>query len=171
MPQISGENNPMYGKDHSEIAKRKIREARAKQVFTKESITKRGKSLSAYYRLYPDSLIEKGKKSTEKLLEYYKNHPEVLITKRLKSGGVGNPNWKGRGTTVKSREILAGRKKPEQCEVCGAIGIICFDHDHETGRFRGWICHRCNAVLGFVKDNGELLVMLKDYLIKSKSNG
>ena len=72
---------------------------------------------------------------------------------------------KGDGLTeLQRREKIAGRKKPKQCELCGAMGIICFDHNHNTGKFRGWICKRCNVVLGLVKDNSELLNSMVKYL-------
>ena len=81
-------------------------------------------------------------------------------------------NWKG-GISLnqkeyqnKRKEKKAGRKKPEQCELCGSLGQICFDHDHKTGEFRGWICHRCNIVLGLVKDNSELLLVMIKYINK-----
>ena len=67
---------------------------------------------------------------------------------------------------LRKKEAVAGRKKPEQCEVCGAMGTICFDHNHETNRFRGWICTRCNTALGYAKDSPELLRRLADYLEK-----
>jgi len=78
-------------------------------------------------------------------------------------------NWKdGRAKTrtLEYKEKIAGRQKPKNCEICGAIGKIDFDHDHVTGKFRGWICRRCNLVLGMVKDNGELLNALAGYLKK-----
>jgi hypothetical protein len=81
--------------------------------------------------------------------------------------GGKNPNWKG-GIgllqQLKNKEIMAGRKRPSQCEICGSLGEICFDHNHKTGEFRGWICHRCNLALGLVKDNTELLLTMIDYL-------
>ena len=58
----------------------------------------------------------------------------------------------------------ATRIKPECCEICGAIGRICFDHDHKTKKFRGWLCIRCNSALGMVKDNYEILISLAEYL-------
>lgn len=88
--------------------------------------------------------------------------------------GEKSTNWKGgisydkKTYFLKRREAIAGRKKPEQCEICGAFGKICLDHNHKTDKFRGWICHRCNVVLGFVKDNRELLNMLIDYLSKNQ---
>ncbi|MEK6881105.1 MAG: endonuclease domain-containing protein [Nanoarchaeota archaeon] len=88
--------------------------------------------------------------------------------------GAKNPLWKGgiskdyksykKAWKIKDRERKAGRKKPENCEICGAMGGICFDHDHKTGTFRGWICRRCNLTLGFVKDSQELLFLMINYL-------
>lgn len=71
--------------------------------------------------------------------------------------------------TLAGRENLAGRKKSERCEICGALGKdlkkgLCFDHSHTTNKFRGWICQRCNLVLGHVKDDTELLIKLTKYL-------
>ncbi len=80
---------------------------------------------------------------------------------------VGKRNaWKDALTTIQKQEQLAGKKRPEQCEICGAMGRICFDHDHKTGEFRGWICQRCNLTLGNVKDSIDLLEALIEYLKK-----
>lgn len=43
-------------------------------------------------------------------------------------------------------------------------GIICFDHSHATGSFRGWICSYCNRSLGFARDKPETLRKLAEYL-------
>jgi len=63
-------------------------------------------------------------------------------------------------------EDLAGRPKPEACEICGESGTICFDHCHKSGGFRGWICKRCNSTLGHVQDQPNLLRALAEYLDK-----
>ncbi len=67
------------------------------------------------------------------------------------------------------QEMLAGRPKPSFCELCNLSGRICFDHDHETGKFRGWICHRCNVVLGLAVDNETLLKKMAIYLQQKKN--
>lgn len=64
-----------------------------------------------------------------------------------------------------AQEIAAGRPRPEVCDVCGELHLrIVFDHCHKSGQFRGWLCDRCNRVLGLVYDKTELLIALGRYL-------
>lgn len=72
-----------------------------------------------------------------------------------------------------------GRPRPMLCELCGdppngrgskPHSGICFDHDHSTGAPRGWLCDRCNKVLGLVGDSAHLLRVLALYL-ERHSNG
>lgn len=84
-----------------------------------------------------------------------------------------NPAWKG-GTSRVFILKNAPRPKPDQCEVCGAFGTdfkkgLCYDHDHHTGQFRGWLCTRCNVAIGMVKDNTETLTALSDYIKRSRA--
>jgi hypothetical protein len=44
-----------------------------------------------------------------------------------------------------------------------------FDHNHETGEFRGWICGPCNRAIGIVKENPDTLRALADYLEQSRN--
>jgi hypothetical protein len=74
----------------------------------------------------------------------------------------------------RKRERLAGRPKPHTCEVCGSLGYgqqgIVFDHNHITGKFRGWLCNSCNVVLGYVQDSAERLLKLALYLEKHRAS-
>jgi len=42
------------------------------------------------------------------------------------------------------------------------------DHDHETGLFRGWLCHKCNMGLGNLADDVERLQRAIKYIEQSR---
>jgi hypothetical protein len=59
-------------------------------------------------------------------------------------------------------EALAGRPRPDICEICGGPSGdpkrgMHFDHCHKTGRFRGWLCRKCNLMLGHAEDDASRL--------------
>ena len=64
--------------------------------------------------------------------------------------------------------------KSTHCDMCGRIeniieqknSRIVFDHDHKTGKFRGWICDSCNRGLSNLGDNLEGVEKARKYLIK-----
>ena len=65
----------------------------------------------------------------------------------------------------------AGRPPSEFCELCGEKARTVYDHDHDTGSFRGWLCDRCNRTLGQVHDDIELLGKMIAYLIDGGVRG
>jgi hypothetical protein len=73
----------------------------------------------------------------------------------------------------KHHETLAGRPTPKVCESCGRPpskrGIV-FDHCHQRGHFRGWICNNCNVILGLANDDVQILLQLIAYLQRTKEN-
>jgi hypothetical protein len=62
------------------------------------------------------------------------------------------------------------RPRPERCEMMGcdpgSRGMV-EDHDHQTGKFRGWICHKCNSGLGMLGDTKACLLAGISYLDRS----
>lgn len=155
----------------------------SKEGRIKISLTHKGKKKSA-------EMIRKLKENhvgtTGKKLFRSKEHQDKINNARLgkhypkiseSHKGSKNPSWKGGKEEFKKRdkikrkikyisdrEKLMGRKIPKQCEICGSMGTICFDHDHKTDKPRGWICRRCNLALGLVKDNIETLKEMVNYL-------
>jgi hypothetical protein len=126
-------------------------------IRTKEHIEKMSKIKTGKKR--PDLIgnsYRKGKSPANK----GKHFPEL--------SGKNSPAWRGGVSSIYRRKI-APRPEPEQCEVCGTFGKefkkgLHLDHDHNTNKFRGWLCHRCNCALGMVKDNPETLEALAKYL-------
>lgn len=58
------------------------------------------------------------------------------------------------------------RPAPVTCELCnrGEPRGLFVDHDHATGLFRGWLCHKCNTGLGHFRDDRTLLLRAARYL-------
>ncbi len=99
----------------------------------------------------------KGKKGLYSSPKKGKKYPEL--------SGDKHHNWKG-GISLqyKIKKIEEIRPRPSNCEICGEQGIICYEHDHKTNAFRGWVCSPCNCIMGFANDNTEKLEKIIKYL-------
>lgn len=63
----------------------------------------------------------------------------------------------------------ANRPQPDCCEICGKSDRrLVWDHCHQRGIFRGWICDRCNMLLGCAEDDPNYLRKLIAYLERTK---
>ena len=51
---------------------------------------------------------------------------------------------------------LAEAHKRACCEICGSTIRLDVDHDHETGQLRGFLCRRCNIMVGHIEKSPEL---------------
>lgn len=61
------------------------------------------------------------------------------------------------------------RPEPALCECCGGApngrGGLHLDHNHKTGHFRGWLCHKCNVGIGHLGDSVEGLQRALYYMV------
>ena len=65
----------------------------------------------------------------------------------------------------------AKRDHGPNCDLCSRqVTQLLFDHDHQTGQFRGWLCHSCNTGLGQLGDDVEGLERARDYLLSAQSS-
>lgn len=69
----------------------------------------------------------------------------------------------------KKRGLAEGEtQKTGPCEICGGLAILQWDHNHQTGKRRGWLCRWCNMALGWVEglEYKQLLDSAQEYLRK-----
>lgn len=136
------------------------------------STEKRREAQRRYYRRHREKVLakheilaksEKGRADQrERNRRYYNLHKEkILLIKKERQPA----------QMLRRKEVEAGRHRPETCDICGyKTKRIEFDHCHQRGIFRGWLCGRCNTALGLVSDNPTLLRKLIAYLERTKEN-
>lgn len=86
--------------------------------------------------------------------------------KKTKELGHWPYKYKQREYNLRHHYGLKPEDVPDRCQVCTSDLRVCVDHDHNTGKVRGFLCDRCNVVLGRVKDDPKLLRQLAEYLEK-----
>lgn len=88
---------------------------------------------------------------------YSKNHPELRRKISLKHQyGISDVFYE-------NMKIFQGGK----CAICltePKNHVLFVDHCHKTGKVRGLLCRKCNAVLGMCNDSIEILDSAKKYL-------
>jgi hypothetical protein len=111
--------------------------------------------------------------------EYKRSGKQREVQERFDNGALGRfrrslyQSW----NCGKRGGYLGCTATPEQleaafigkCSICGRLESdfnkgLHMDHCHKTGRFRGFICCRCNRVLGYMNDSPELLRKAATYL-------
>ena len=73
-------------------------------------------------------------------------------------------DWKKKfGLTLEeARELL--QSQGIACIACKSEGDLHLDHDHATGKIRGFLCGSCNRALGLLKDDPLIILRLLKYL-------
>lgn len=79
--------------------------------------------------------------------------------------------YKRRAASERKQKIEQLGREPMRCDICGVVfssendqNRSNWDHNHETGDGRGWLCIPCNAGLGYFGDNPRLLRSAENYL-------
>ena len=55
-------------------------------------------------------------------------------------------------------------RNAKTCEICGIECKPYVDHDHASGKVRGFICQHCNTALGMAKEDVSILEKMINYL-------
>jgi hypothetical protein len=127
-----------------------------------------------YRDKHPDKIKAIKSRHRQGHIEMIRQKDRVAQAARRKTPGYKKAqsirNRKFKVQLLALQEQVAGRSRALNCELCGRMGggfnndPTVFDHDHKTGKFRGWLCHWCNRALGMVKDDVVLLRKMVAYL-------
>jgi hypothetical protein len=109
---------------------------------------------------------EKIAREAKKYAVRYQRENRERIAKEAKERGIKNKYEKYNMT----KQQIDEHKNTIACQVCGRETLICIDHDHNTGKVRGYLCTNCNLALGLVKDSTSILEKMILYL-KGCMNG
>lgn len=113
------------------------------------------------------------RKDKEKRRQYQREYQRKLRTKHPQLARERSQKYrdKNRAYARERQRRLHGlpaptRPEPEWCECCGRLfeKTPHLDHDHRTGKFRGWICGPCNHALGLFGDTLEGVAKAFAYL-------
>lgn len=91
-------------------------------------------------------------------------------TKRWIDGVSKISHWANRGAVLVEADIEAFNLA-SSCGICGkefSGGDKCLDHCHDTGVYRGALCRQCNAAIGKLGDDLDLVI---SRLIRYKQTG
>lgn len=99
-----------------------------------------------------------------------KRHPEKALA-ATKAWEAKNPErvaqWQRKGSRKRAGVTNAdGSTRVGPCEICTLPSELVQDHDHETGRVRGWLCQSCNRGIGLLRDSVSVLKCATHYLEK-----
>jgi hypothetical protein len=158
---------------------------------TEKRIISQRKARKKYYELHKEELLEKTRNwrqaNKEKISvhnkQYRKDHKEDITAQR-KQFNIDHReekaayNKKYHAAHKEDRRIrllndhgLTEEPVVTSCNICGTKdfsrsngGKFHIDHDHKTGQVRGFLCHCCNLLLGYAKDNIEILAIAIEYL-------
>ena len=59
---------------------------------------------------------------------------------------------------------ICGKEETKKSRTKGEICRLALDHNHDTGKIRGLLCHHCNAAIGHLKEDIQLFHNAIEYL-------
>jgi hypothetical protein len=101
---------------------------------------------------------------------YSKEHP---VDKKKRDASSWRHKLRNLGLTEDDYNLMLERQQGV-CTICGAppsiqkrLGV---DHDHESMKVRGLLCHKCNAALGLLGDSPQTILTALLYLLPHRKS-
>lgn len=144
------------------------------EFFTKDKYDKSGLTYTCskcrnaasyeWNRLNKDKVKQANLKNREKRKVFYDSPEGVICSRKAhlkRTYGI---------TLDQFNEKL--KEQNNKCAICNSTnthdkhGVMAVDHNHSTGAIRGLLCYKCNAGIGLLNDNKEILTSAIKYLEK-----
>lgn len=107
--------------------------------------------------------------------QYHKNKISSYPCKKCMSGRTIKSKYIGmkgiecyENLSIKQNHVCAICKLPNMTKRNNKIKRMAIDHNHSNGNIRGLLCGFCNSLLGYAKDNIEILESAIKYLRESE---
>jgi hypothetical protein len=100
-----------------------------------------------------------------KRIQHRKNHPRPITPARRAAVAASQRRYKAKKNGHAECTKYPARPADQKCAICHRIDKqLVLDHDHQSGKFRGYICRSCNLGLGMLGDNLDALHRVIAYL-------
>lgn len=123
----------------------------------------RRKAREAYFRNHDDSK----KRARIRVKQARLVNPEVFKRNKLKSTyGISMEDFLGILDSQGNKCTICSRKLSGKVNSKELKGFV--DHDHQTGAVRGILCLYCNSIIGYCREQRQVLLSAIEYLEKFK---
>lgn len=100
---------------------------------------------------------------------YYATHRDEVLAQHAASRAADPDRARAveRDRRARSRGLASHAERTGTCEICGETVKRYWDHDHETGEHRGWLCRNCNVAIGMMKNDPMIACAAAEYLSRN----
>ena len=150
---------------------KRTQEEIARDIKRQAKVCNKCGKLKDFEEFYNETIKSDGKNSSCKLCQNGRTKKWRDLKREDYLQSCRNSSLKSRyGITLEEYKILLKEQK-SKCAICGSEETrrkgtenLAVDHDHETGKIRGLLCHKCNRGIGFLQDSTEVLKKAIIYL-------
>lgn len=169
--QLTRENTIIYGariQCHAcNLAQQKKNYDKHKNKYAETfAITRREKVNSALKQKRLENLEEYRKYGRDK---YHRNREKETIRTIARKRGVSYDELVALYEKQQNRCAICGEMETRKSPTSNETTLLCYDHNHENKNNRELLCHACNQVVGFSKEDPVVLIHTMKYLIKHEN--
>jgi len=114
------------------------------------------------------STDEERAQRTEYMKQWRTNNPDRAIDVEMrKRYGITLDDYNGMFADQDGVCVICQKTETRVDHRTKTISRLAVDHDHNTGKVRGLLCHACNVALGLFKDDRQLMQRASEYLRQS----